>query len=673
MLNNQKPKIQNPKSKIQNPKPKTPKIPMPIYVFITYFLKLLIVLSGLALVGQAILYRSTAKPYARLFWAVLLSVLLFATVVAGIYTGGATVLGGFVLWGVLWYGFRRTRASDVEARPKGFLLTNVWVMLLSILVVFSWSFFAFVKGGDFPFALPPGTALAPNDVHIYALRSNYLALTGQENYFGNYNIFDPHFHGARPYHYLELWLNSGLTQWTGGKGILNLRLVTGPLFQILSLLGILALWEYFGKVRWYHVLLSLAGLWVAGFYLFYAPFGFPSFSLPIMTYRFKMVVYYPFLLGAALCFLEKQTIRGLLCLLGLCLSTIVAVPAVLGGAGVWLLWTAFGRKNWLLAGSGLLTVVLILGYVALFYGLQGSGAAGSTFEIQSGELSVDRIADRFPTIAKTFGYGLLHLLVLYAPYVLLGLAFRQKLRSWSRQIAGFLVLAIGLLFGGAGAHALLYDFAQASQLFYNIAIPLANVLAIVMLLYLAKHSTRQQRFLLGIFTFVIVLNQLYLTGKVPFQEQLQTNYSESYLTTIDNLVQDDELSRLGGALRAPADYQSDYAKMTAGYTLGYYLLYMDNEIATISLSDLDIPINPKNERNNRKDIASGAFYQFVQRQKQEGNFVSKAQSQLDFIKMHDIGFLILTEKAELPSLLQKRVKQMLTDSISGERFILLDL
>ena len=111
--------------------------------------------------------------------------------------------------------------------------------------------------------------------------------------------------------------------------------------------------------------------------------------------------------------------------------------------------------------------------------------------------------------------------------------------------------------------------------------------------------------------------------------------------------------------------------MTAGYVLGYYLQYMRDGYTTISMSDFEIPINKGNERNNIKDIQSGAFYQFVARQKKDGSFLSLAQSQFDFVRDHQINFVILSANAELPSIFEPEIEQVIEDSVSGERFLLL--
>lgn len=651
-------------------------------IFIFYLLKFFLVLAIFSAFGKLTLPQKAGAPYYNAFFNTFLSAIIFAVLLALWKTKFYTVMAGFVIWLILWL-INRTKGHDFLLNSKRFYfsislryLYRIGALILALSGIFFWAYWARIQSAPFPFVLPEGIALAPNDIHIYALRSYYLGLTGQENYFGIYNAFDANFHGPKPYHYLELWLNVGVGHFLEGLNVLNLSLITGPLFQAISLLGILALWERYIMVRWHHILLSFALLWLAGFYFFYDKIGLPAFSLPIMTYRFKMVVYYPFLLGYALSFVYEELKKGILLLIGLSIATIVAAPALFGGlllfaASYWIFFDnkSFPIKNLVLSGF------LVFGFIGVFYFLAGSSSAGTTFELgQSEAANAFQVGQLIKKVPQYVLYGLIHVSLLYVPYFLLLYLFRHYIFIQLAKNKYFFMLNFCLIISGAFVWAVLHDFAQSSQLFYNVAIPLLNVMSILLLILIAKEYRISVFNLKGLMVigvvFLIIVSQVYLVGKTHFKERGKQNYSVSYLLQIDSLVQSGKLSSIGAALKGPEDYRSEYSKMAAGYTLGYYLQYMENGYATVSLSDFEIPINPKEQRNNLKDIQSGAFFQFVERQKVIGTFKSIEQSQLDFLQKNNINFLVVSANGVLPDMLGPYVELELRDSISGERFVL---
>lgn len=661
---------------------------MEIPVFSTYFLKYLMTILVFAGIGKLILPQKEGAPYYNAFFNIFFSAILFSTVFALWKAKMITVMLGFVIWFILWLVYSNKSDAFILKHRRFYYsislryLLRTGALLLALLGLFLWAYFSRVQAEAFPFVIPEGTALAPNDIHIYALRSYYLGLTGHENYFGIYNTFDTNFHGPKPYHYLELWLNAGLGHILGGLNILNLSLITAPVFQAISLLGILALWERFLMIRWYHILLCFVFLWLAGLYLFYDKIGFPSFSLPIMTYRFKMVVYYPFVLGYALCFVHEEWKKGILLLLGLPLATIVAAPSVLGGlilfiTGYWIFATA---KKMPLA-YWCLQLAMIFGFLSLFYWLTGSDSSGTTFELGQSDIvntfDFQQLISNIPPYLLRFFYGLIHLGLLYAPFFFIYLLFRHHLFIQVKKHRTFFLINFCLIISGAAAWALLEGFAQSSQLFYNMAIPLLNVTGILLLILIAKefriHIFNKKSWMFASIFLLIVASQVYQVGKTHFKERGKQIYSTRYLLQIDSLVQSGRLSPVGGALKGPEDYRSEYSKMVAGYTLGYYLQYMKNGYATVSLSDFDIPINPDDRRNNLKDIQSGALYQFVERQKAANKFISTEKSQLEFLRKNKINFLILSANGQLPSILADYITFEIKDSISGERFLIIEL
>ena len=76
--------------------------------------------------------------------------------------------------------------------------------LFGAFFVFTWVFLTVGQFDSFPYYLPSGTAIAPNDYLINVVRSYYLGATGEENYYHFFNViindYSIHFE-------IELYLN----------------------------------------------------------------------------------------------------------------------------------------------------------------------------------------------------------------------------------------------------------------------------------------------------------------------------------------------------------------------------------------------------------------------------------------------------------------------------------
>jgi hypothetical protein len=95
-----------------------------------------------------------------------------------------------------------------------------------------------------------------------------------------------------------------------------------------------------------------------------------------------------------------------------------------------------------------------------------------------------------------------------------------------------------------------------------------------------------------------------------------------------------------------------------------------DEFNPVCLSVLDIP------RSKEKTLYEGETFiirnsilnKFIQVQKQHKSFVSSTQSQLDFIKEHNVKYAFTYPNASLPDTLKTKVIYSITDSLSGTTF-----
>jgi len=146
-------------------------------------------------------------------------------------------------------------------------------------------------------------------------------------------------------------------------------------------------------------------------------------------------------------------------------------------------------------------------------------------------------------------------------------------------------------------------------------------------------------------------------------------YSDDYLQQIKAYILMGDSPNIGAAIKGGKDYNSGFSKQTAAYTLGYYLAYMENGSIALNISDFDIP---KLKWADELDRASNLFCRFVEAQKADKAFVSIGQSQVEFIQEYDLDFIIVSKNGVLREEVETIVHDRIVDSISGERFLLME-
>jgi len=651
---------------------------------VSIFSSYILVFIGLSLLSiglGSLFYRSdTDNPFSTLFFQMLLGSITIAILISSVSTVLKTIhLAYLPIIGMFWYS-NRNKKINLKSLDHRLLL----FVLVGVVFVFSWSFFTRIIPGEFPFVIPLGTELAPNDINTYGWLSHFMGSTGHENYFGVLNTIDDKFHGVKPYHYLEMWLSFGLTKVFGGLTILNLSLVVIPFFHFQAFLAILAIWEKFGKVTWLTVALSLALLLTTGLFLqIYKGWGYTQFNLPILTYRWKMCTYYPFLFGTLLLWLRGKKELGLILLMGLPIASVVPAPTIFASIGVFLILCKYMKwMDWIEIKRTLGSLIVVAGYMYIFYQVFGNNSIPSGLEIKWSEMGALFLeAGNIMRAGSKFWYAITHILLMYSPFVLIVVlrSILHKRGLFAGVNTPMLVLVCLMIIISGTMWAVLQDFMQSSQLFYNVSIPVANLVVVFILIrVLAGMGDMKSRFRTGLLialvatiwvsTFIGVWPEL---NNRNFKPRNHTPYSQNYLETIDSFAKQMEIPALGGAIKGWDDYISQYSKRPASYSLGYYLEYMENGIGVISLSDLEIPISSEWETENEKDIASGAFYQFVQGQRDAGEFVSNQHSQLTFTEKYNLQFIIASRNASIPDWLNEKSAIYFVDKLSGEKFFLL--
>lgn len=620
--------------------------------------------------------------FRKVFFSLFFGDIFISTLFALAKTGGSTIMLGYLLLALFYLYEKKYDPIPVKkshASTPQFLIMG---LLFGAFFVFTWSFLTIGQLDAFPYHIPSGTAIAPNDYLINIIRSYYLGVTGEENYYHFFNRVDEAYHGPKPYHYLEMWTTAVMTSVFGGLAAIKFTLLTTPLYHLMAFLGILALWEKYQTIKWYHLGLSASFLFFAGLHFsFYEQWKILNFSLPIFTHRIKMCTYYPFIFAFIVQFDTKRSQQSILLLSGLLLATVVVAPALLGGIGLFLAYQFLivgNHKNTLKTAGYVVTIALFIFFFYKFietgqFNIRANAGASSMIGTLLKSLTTKPL-DKIITLFTI----LLHEGVLYLPlFLVVGLLYGNNKKIFTQHSALF-VLVLGIILGGASIYTLLFGQKDATQLFYNMGNATLNCIliwAVIKLLSQLCHKpsavqVNWKHYGIGIVFLVMFYRQVsFAVQKNIYPARTTQPYSDEYLQQIKTYILSDQKTTIGVAVKGGKDYTSGFSKQTAAYTLGYYLAYMENGAIALNISDFDIP-NPN--WGDKLDRTSNLFYRFVEGQKAAKKFVSIGQSQVDFIKKYDLSFIILSKNGTLREEVQAIVKDTFIDKVSRERFLVIE-
>jgi hypothetical protein len=660
-----------------------------------FFLLLALIIISTAL-GHGLRRLAWGRPlgfgYAQVLYSGLTGAVALATVGALWWTHGVTIhLLAVVVGLFMWHETRREKSqSALEVKPENMpgRWWGYWPLLAGAGLVYAFCAWGFVRPGAYvPFSIPDSQATVHHDHVNYARVAHFLTMSGDETDTFFLNLLDQAYQGAKPYHYLQLWLTNVMASVSGERQVVVLYLVVYPFFYWLALVGILALWQAgrhpagAAAFAW-----SIPLLFVGGFtFGFYKSIGFlallGTYQHAVMSGLAKLGPVYAFLLAAWLLYGQRQFLLALLALLGLGVASGVVFPALalatVGGS--LLLWLARPQARPEAARAFIYALVFGLG-VAVFYAMSDTSSVGREGASAKGVgglvanlLDPATLRTRINILVGTqLQFG-----IVYAPFLLLPLLFW---RSWWPKV-GKPHLVVGLFVGllllsGTLAWIVFYKQLNSSQLFYNLAVPLANVLAFSLAVWIARQPLGWRSWVAG-GIFASSAAALFLSSLASYPlKNTPLPYSDQYLQRVEAYLAQQPGDWLAGAsLKGSGAYYDIFQKYVTLYTNGAYLAYLGNgEAMTVSLNDLEIPLasDPLVREREQQAISMGLFYRWVAREKAAGTFRDVPTSQLAFVRHYGLKFLIISKGVEVPATLKPLVVEEFADELSGDRFLVLN-
>jgi hypothetical protein len=546
-------------------------------------------------------------------------------------------------------------------------------ILLAALFVFTW----FAR-----LVLQPGAGaeflLADKDKIYYATLADMLSL-GQENRAGVYNLLDPYYHGAEPYHYFELWLTNLFMKLTGQPATATLYLFTYPLLAFSALAGIMALVERFRQARPLHFLLAAALLFTSGLYFnqrepdAWYTMNFAESPMEFMGEKFGP--YYLFLLLAAIFLLKSQPGAAAVSLLFLPVISISTAPTVLCALFIQLGWrlikrTPDRRSIWrLLAYLALLALFLFSFYRIFGINHNSYLSRGLRYytDLESPTLTSLKIylVELYWRVCTVpFRFLLLHALL---PLLVLLVYRRAPAGYRALPVFTLIIYMVSLLLYGT-----FYRLFEGVQ-FYTNNLVFVNVLAIVTLVILFALPAPGWMHRLCAVSVILALGakMVLALGMHNTNRDRSQVYDPAYLAEIRRMTNGKGERQLVGAFYADAPPDRDLRHDDRSGINIPYLPYMPGCYPAIDLSAQEIrrfyPL-PAIGGAQREAALRSPFMRQVMHEISQGSFKNYQVSQLAFVREHHLRYLVISPNAQVSGELEDLIDAEVRDARSGERF-----
>lgn len=619
-----------------------------------------------------------SKPYARTFTKLGLGIVALATCYALFYTKGQSVLILFIVLTILLALEKIVRFNTFSFKT---LLQNINVKpyILNVMIpsifFFVWEGFFMFKTGNFNFTLPP------SDYHHYSEISSALSITGQENIFGIKNTLLDTFYGTTPYHYFELWFNNITANSFNIPNIISLMLICFPVFFTLSYIGFCAIFEKYNTVGVKEKLLSILLFGIGGVFLqFYSLIPYLGSGqllcvIPIDTYYRKYIFYYPFVIGFWLLFENKKIVPAFIILLSLIVISAGALPGIISGILLFVITCLFSKRydKKSLVKLTLYSLLISIAWVGFYYITSNKEVSVNNLD-ELVAIETWKNGSTYKTIANIYVLTILQYSLYFLPFMIIFL-FMKKQHLWDalkqKKLPSHIVWVSVLFFTSLSCWAFMHLTGNARQFFSN---GFAVVLCVWIILQLSKKNS-SSNFIWGIVILLTSINYYY-----AFNNNLKSSSkinNDDYLIEVNTSLEKIEKNVVVGGILFSKEETNDITqrrdKAFHIYPLAHYTNLSSKIVDVQNLSVFDAPelADKTKEKRFKHLINVTPFYQFVTQQKQRNTFKNIEASQKRFIDEFDLDFIVLRKNAVIPSYLKPIIKEIKTDGLSGDKFILL--
>jgi hypothetical protein len=575
-----------------------------------------------------------------------------------------------VLFGSAFLYFLKKDESELQVPFPTNVRTQIFYLLLFSLVIF------------LPFAwfkIPYTGYLYPGymgDYLYYSEIAEFAFKTGNENIHGVSNLFGPEYQGMSPYHFLDLWLNSLISETMGWSYVSVLETIVWAVLRFILIVGLLGIVEKYFKINFTIILLVTLFLFFGAFYFsFFNASEFLQWNIKLLqsvASGKKIAATCLFIIGFYLLWISKNQTSAICLLVAGSFASIGNSTGIAGGIFLFgVLQYIWGEKQMTYFAWGISLFSLIgTGLLYRFFGVQFPAINYSVVFSHIFEFPLLKLKFLLSYLATGLAYNFLLAFVFIVGAYRIG--FLNRLNSLRRSAILLLLL---VFFCAAGTAALFTgEFPDGDQFYMNLYIPIISLFVFLAFLHLKQLLGLTQR----LYTISLVAFGLF-AGYQAFDNYYTektnsiywaSNYSNEYLATIQTQLKNIK-NPIGASININSPYAFSHKKYYYYNPLGYYMKTLSKGFHTIGLSYYEICTQSKLFETLCSRERFG-FYQYATREFAKNEHLTSDQLKLKFIDDYAIDYLIVEANATIPSDLEKRLILVAKDNISGESFYLIE-
>ena len=645
-----------------------------ISVFSLYFLGKL----GLSLIaGKRIKTNETSLFFAKL----LCGIIFFTIIIAVVFSKGKTALIFLLIpfSGIVFYLKKHPESvQNLLANKK--INLHFWAELFIVsILLFAVQATKILKTGDFPFYIQE------HDYVFYTEIADALIATGQENTFSFLNQLSVDYHTVQPYHYFEMWFVGGLSKGLFANSMLIYYFVFVPLFGLLLYIGLKTILETLvEKHTRINKIIAFLLLFLGVNYFpesTEAIFGKLMLGSPLVYNSQKMIALYVFYLVSFWFFLRKEYVLALISLLIFPIVSIATFPAVLSGACcLVVVLLILNQIQWKEVLNFIAMLLLVFGGIGCFYIAFKTNSTLSVLNTPILDLTDMRILSiaSFKIMLIEISYRIFSRGVLINLAVLLWILVAVIDRKKKTKRSAFVYAGIfvsGAVIGAIGFSAVFYRMRDNWAFFEDGSGFMLTIFCWGFIALLCK-VFKNAKFFQPLIIFILLVNAIvFFSYQKTVANTKRNAYSDVYLSSINQWFEANKAFAFGCYIKGANEYQDYISKHALVNRLGNYTVFMKGKPPTFDISNAEITTWSGSWEKQVEEVIvfNSPFYRFLEEQKQSGTFVSVSKSQLDFIKYYNIQFLVVSSQAVLSEEMKLIIKETITDSISGERFCVIDV
>ncbi len=565
-----------------------------------------------------------------------------------------------------------------------FLITIIF--LLFIIEIFSFK--------EFPLKTPHW------DYVFYSKICDGFIMTGNENYFKHLNLISNDYSVMQPYHYYGLWFNSLITETFNLNSLITLISVTLPVFITISFLGIISIFEHYNKVSIKNILISFFCLFIGAININYLIEVRNGIHYDIFSSG-KLIEYYPFVFASILLLLNSHKSPSIIILLSLCIVSISPIPGIIPAIFI-LSAYLFYKKNISLKETielYIYSIIFVSSFFVLYYIINSNGNNVLSNKIYAIDIyyimknyTLNHLSYWFNMLRITLNNFIIGIPWMYFIILVFYIFNKYKFKMGVNiNLKIFFYLTFFTMISALIFSNIMHYQPESYQFLYNITSVLLNTTLVICLVYFTinfkqLNISKYFKYLIYIaLTIWIILEaKTVVNNKNRFDYScygtLQyEKYSGEYLLKVRETFINSHINKIGACLinynKIPL--KSMHFSNPIKYNLGDYLSLFSNNSSTISINSNDINMKKIRDINLmtffmlEDELYTTLFYNYVNNQQAKNTYKSIEQSQIDFLDDYKMDFIIIQKGATVSDLIKNKIKTVIEDPKSGEKFCLL--